>query len=446
MTLSSELITIRRLALPVVATQLAAMMLGVVDTMMLGHYNTDALAASSIARVWVFGTLIVAQGILLGLDPIISQAHGKGETHGIGVSTQAGILLALLLSVPLGFAWMFTESVLRWMGMDQGLCLLAGDYAIAQLPGLPFYLLFSVQRSWLQGRGIMRPAMWTVIIANGFNALANWALIFGHLGFEERGVLGAGYATAFTQILCFVFLFFFIRRFDLQKDAWCAWSREALGEIRKILKLGIPIGMQFGFEVWAFQIATLMAAKLGTMELAGHAIAMNLASITFMVPLGISIGASTRVGNLIGARKFHTAQVATKAAMILGVSVMTVAALALSIGREWLPQLYNDAPGVLAAAAAILPIAAAFQLFDGLQVVASGVLRGMGRTRVLALAHFVAFYFLGLPLAQYLAFSKGWGLPGIWWGLCLGLGIAAVGLSLWVLRRGPASMELEKLH
>jgi MATE family multidrug resistance protein len=171
-----------------------------------------------------------------------------------------------------------------------------------------------------------------------------------------------------------------------------------------------------------------------------------LASITFMVPLGISIGASTRVGNLIGARKFHTAQVATKAAMILGVSVMTVAALALSIGREWLPQLYNDAPGVLAAAAAILPIAAAFQLFDGLQVVASGVLRGMGRTRVLALAHFVAFYFLGLPLAQYLAFSKGWGLPGIWWGLCLGLGIAAVGLSLWVLRRGPASMELEKLH
>jgi multidrug resistance protein, MATE family len=442
MSLRKEFNIIRQLALPVVGTQLAAMMLGIVDMMMLGHFSKEALAASAISRVWVFGTVIIAQGILLGVDPLISQAHGRGEAERVGIATQAGIILALILSVPLALAWVYTDHALLSVGVDSERSALAGSYAIAQIPGIPFYLLFAVQRSWLQGRGIMRPALWVVLISNAFNIVANWALIFGRLGFAEHGVIGAGLATAVTQAFMCLTLFLYIRRFNLTAGAWCAWSRRALGSLREVVRLGLPIGIQFGLEVWAFQIATLMSEELGTDQLAAHSIVLALSSITFMVPLGISIGAATRVGNLVGARRYRRAQVSTRATLVMGAGIMILAALALSLGRDTLPRLFNEDPAVLTAAAAILPIAGAFQLFDGVQVVASGVLRGMGRTRILAVAHFIAFYVLGLPFAAYFTFERGWGLSGIWWGLCLGLAVVALGLVYWVTRRGPASMAV----
>ena len=439
MSLRDESRTIRQLAAPVVATQLLSMTLGVVDNVMLGHYSTEALASSALGRVWVFGILVVAQGILVGMDPRISQGHGARDPRQIGLAVQGGIVLALLLSIPLAVATLFTGDVLSAFGVDAELARLAGEYATPQIYGIPFYLLFQVQRSWLQGRGLMRPALWIVLIANVVNAVANWALIFGHLGFDSHGVAGAGYATGFTQVFVCLALAGFMYAFHLHKEAWVAWSRDALHEVRQVLRIGVPLGVQFGLEVWAFQGATLMAEHLGTVPVAGHSIVLNLASISFMVPLGISIGTSTRVGNLIGAGRWEQAELAGRAAMILGVQVMTIFALAFVVLRETLPALYGAEPAVIAAAAAILPIAAAFQLFDGLQVVAGGVLRGMGRTKILAAVHLVAFYLLGLPLAYELAFRRGLGLEGVWWGLCLGLGAVAFALTAWVLRYGPRS-------
>lgn len=441
MSLRSELQTIRRLALPIVATQLASMMLGVIDTLMLGHHSKEALAASAVGRVWVFGTVVVAQGLLLGLDPLISQAHGRGDEKRLGTALQGGLLLTLLISLPLAGLWCFTEEALGLLGVDAGLRELAGPYAIAQIPGIPFYLAFHTLRSWLQGRGIMRPAMWIVLFANGFNVLANWALIYGHLGFAPLGVEGAGLATALTQVFMLLALVAFVRAFELQRGAWSAWSRRAWGEAREVLRYGLPIGVQFGLEVWAFKIATLMCEELGTDEVAAHTVVLTLASISFMVPLGVSIATATRVGNLIGAKRSATAQVASSAGMLLGGAAMLVFALVFVAGRGHLPRLFTEEPSVLILAAALLPIAAAFQLFDGVQVVAGGVLRGMGRTRILAVAHLIAFYGLGLPLAWYLGFELGLGVEGIWWGLASGLGVVAVMLVLWVLRRGPATME-----
>lgn len=439
MSLRDESRTIRILAAPVVATQLLSMTLGVVDTVMLGHDSTEALASSALGRVWVFGIVVIGQGILMGVDPRISQGHGARDPRRIGLAVQGGIALALLLAVPLAIATLFTGEVLAAFGVDPELARLAGEYAVPQVYGIPFYLLFYVQRSWLQGRGLMRPALWVVLIANVVNAIANWALIFGHLGFEPHGVEGAGYATAFTQVFMCLALAGFMRAFHLYRGAWIAWSRDAFGEVREVLRVGLPLGAQFGLEVWAFQGATLMAEHLGAVPVAGHTIVLNLASISFMVPLGISIGTSTRVGNLIGAGQWEQAELAGRAAMILGVLVMTIFALVFIVFREALPRLYGADPAVVAAAAAILPVAAAFQLFDGLQVVAGGVLRGMGRTRILAAVHLVAFYLLGLPLAYELAFRRGLGLEGVWWGLCLGLGAVAFALTAWVLRFGPRS-------
>ncbi len=443
MSFRDESRTIRQLAAPVVATQLLSMTLGVVDNVMLGHYSTEALASSALGRVWVFGILVIAQGILVGVDPRISQGHGARDPRRIGLAVQGGIVLALLLSVPLAIATLFTGDVLAALGVDAELARLAGEYATPQIYGIPFYLLFYVQRSWLQGRGLMRPALWVVLIANVVNAIANWALIFGHLGFEAGGVAGAGYATGFTQVFVCLTLAGFMRVFHLHREAWVAWSWDVLREVRQVLRIGLPLGVQFGLEVWAFQGATLMAEHLGTAPVAGHSIVLNLASISFMVPLGISIGTATRVGNLIGAGRFERAEHAGRAAMVLGVQAMAVFALVFVVFREALPALYGAEPAVVAAAAAALPVAAAFQLFDGLQVVAGGVLRGMGRTKILAAVHLVAFYVLGLPLAYELAFRRGLGLEGLWWGLCLGLGSAAFALTAWVLRHGPRTQAPE---
>ena len=441
MSLKSEVRSIRQLAAPVVATQVATMMLGVVDMLMLGHFSKEALAASAVGRVWVFGTVIIAQGLLLGLDPLISQGHGARDRTRLAHGLQSGVWLTLLLSVPLAVLWASTESVLEFFGVAPELSELAGPYALAQIPGIPFYLGFHVLRSWLQGRRIMRPAMWVVLIANAFNVVANWALIYGHLGLEPRGVLGAGIATALTQVFMTVLLLLFVRGLDLGRGAWSPWSRSALKQIGPILRMGGPIGLQFGLEVWAFQVATLMAEDLGTDVVAAHTIVLTLASISFMVPLGISIGSSTRVGNLIGARRFRQAQVASGAGILLGGAVMVLFALIFVAGRDHLPRLFTTEASVIAVAVTLLPVAAAFQLFDGVQVVAGGVLRGMGRTRVLAAVHLVAFYALGLPLAWYLAFERGIGAAGIWWGLALGLGVVAVGLVVWVLRRKAPMLE-----
>jgi MATE family multidrug resistance protein len=440
MTLRSEFKTLGKLASPVVAAQVGTMMLGVVDMMMLGQYSTKDLAASAIARVWIVGTVMIAQGILFGMDPRISQEYGAGQTTKLGTTLQAGFVLSLLLWIPLAIAWMYTGDMLQLMGVDPELSSLAGRYVLVQIPGIPFLLGYCALRSWLQGRGIMRPAMWVVLIANGLNVVINWALIFGHLGFESHGIVGAGYATMTTQIFMFGALLFLIRGFKLHKDAWTRWSHSLWPEIRIILSYGIPIGIHFAFEIWAFQIATLMAEDMGIDQLASHSVVLNLASITFMVPLGISIAASTRVGNLIGAGKFPTAQVATTAALLMGGGVMALSAIAFVMFQEQLPTLFTVDPAVALGATLVLPVVATFQMFDGVQAVAGGVLRGMGRTGILAFAHLLAFYLLGLPVAYYLCFVHDMGLAGIWWGLCIGLGAVAICLSIFVLRRGPGTM------
>jgi len=432
--------TIARLAGPVVATQLGGMMLGVVDNLMLGHYSVEALSASSLGRVWVFGTMMLAEGVLHGLDPIFSQAHGARDRGRLGAALQTGLVLALLFSLPVGLLWLATGPVLVLLGQDPQLAAMAGDYALARLPGLPMVLSFVVLRGWMQGRGIVRPAMWAVLVANVFNVVANWLLIFGNLGCPRLGVAGAGLATAITQVAMVASLLLVVRGFRLGRGAWAGWERAALRGrgAREIAGYGLPIALQFGLEIWAFQIATLWAGELGTVPLASHTIALNLASVSFMVPLGVSIGATTRVGNLIGARRPADAQRAAWVSLAMGCGAMAAFALCFVLARYELPALYSADAGVIALAASILPVAAAFQVFDGTQVVGGGILRGMGRTRPAAVMHLVAFYGVGLPLSWLFAFRAGLGLVGIWWGLAVGLAVVALALTLWIARRGPA--------
>ncbi len=437
-----ELRRLAQLALPIVITQVGTMALGVVDTLMVGRLGVTVLAATALGNVWVMGTLVLGMGVMLGLDPIVTQAHGAGDGPRQGLALQRALVLALLLSAPLAGLWWMTEATLIVFGQTPELASIAGEYVRAQIPSIPAFLGFFAIRQYLQGRGVVAPAMWVILAANLVNVGANELLIFGALGLPGLGVAGAGMATALTRIALLVSLIVVVRVLRLHVGAWPRWSRASieLAGLGEILKYGVPVGVQLGLEMWSFQLMTLLAGRVGEAALAAHTVVINMASLSFMVPLGVSMAAVTRIGNLIGAGRFVAAQRAAWVALAMGGGVMLVAATLFIVLRDQLAGLYTDDLEVIAVAGVLLPIAACFQLFDGVQVVGGGVLRGMGRTRPAAVFNMVGYYVLGLPLGIWMAFELGLGVAGLWWGLTLALGVIALLLLLWIWRRGPASL------
>jgi MATE family multidrug resistance protein len=438
--LRTEFRRLTSLAVPVAATQLSGMLMGFVDTVMVGRVSVEAIAAASLANVWSFGTLLFANGVIFGIDPIVAQAHGAGDGPRAGLALQRGVVLALLLSVPVGLLWGVTKSFLLLVGQEPELARMAHVYTVVKIPSVPFFLVYSALRQYLQGRELVRPALWVILIANAFNAFFNWILIFGQFGLPALGLTGAGIATTLTRILAFAGLILFVRGFGLHREAWTPWSRDSLRGIGSVVRVGLPISVQLCTEIWAFSACALLAGRLGAESLAAHTIALNLAALAFMMPQGISQGATTRVGNLIGAGRPGQAQRAAWLAIALGAGIMTLSASAFVGLRELLPRIYTEDLPVIRLCASILPIAAAFQVFDGTQVVGCGVLRGMGRTRPAAVANLIGYWLLGLPLGAWLGLVRGGGLEGIWWGLCFGLAVVAGLLVAWVRYRGPARM------
>jgi MATE family multidrug resistance protein len=428
------------LATPVALTQLSSMLLWTIDLLMVGRIDVLSLNAVFLGRIFVMGTSICAIGLIFGLDAIASQAHGARNRERLGeVLLHAGVL-ALGVSLPLGALWLGAERLLLQFGQDPATVALAHRYVVMQIPALPFFLLFVALKQYLQARGIVRPAMWVSFAACGWNAFLNWLLIFGHWGMPRMGAVGAGVATAISEVMMLLALLFLIRRFRLQRGAATVLdlTRLRVKGLWEIARLGLPVAVMLALEYWAFAISSMWAGWLGPSQLAAHSIALNLASITYMVPLGISLGAATRVGNLIGAGEPRPAQRAAWVAFVLGGGVMSLFALLFVAGRSIIPSWFTLDVTVIALTATLLPIVAAFELFDGLQVVGSGVLRGMGRTRPAAVFNLIGYYALGLPLAAWLGRPERLGLVGIWWGLALGLAVVA-GLSVaWVARRGPA--------
>jgi MATE family multidrug resistance protein len=437
--LRREVRVLTLLATPVALTQLSSMLLWTIDFLMVGRIGVQSLNAVSLGRIWIMGTSMVALGLVFGLDPITSQAHGARDRERLGESLLHGAALALLVTVPLALAWLSTGPVLLAFGQDPATVALAAQFVHAQIPALPFFLLFMVIRQYLQARGIVRPAMWISFGANALNALLDWLLIFGVGGLPRLGALGAGVATAITQVAMLAALLWAIRYWRLQRGSRTILDLRAVRRhgIAEIARLGAPIALQIALEYWAFALAALWAGRLGPIELAAHSIVLNLASISYMVPLGISAGATTRVGQRIGAGDPHGAERAAWIAFALGAATMLGFAALFVLLRHWIPLAYTADPGVILLAAALLPIVAAFELFDGLQVVGAGILRGMGETRPAALANFVGYYVLGLPLAWWLSSRAGLGLAGIWWGLALGLFVVALFLVARVAIRGP---------
>lgn len=440
--LRDEVRTVVRLSMPVVAAQVGNMMMGMVDTAMVGRVSVDALAAASIGNAFVYVTLLACNGLLMGMDPIVSHAHGRGDGRTAGIALQRGLVLAVLLAALLTLVWSAAGPVLAALRQEPHLVEAAGRYVRVQIPTIAFFLAFTALRQQLQGREIMRPAMWATLIANLSNALLNWVLIFGHWGFPALGLEGAGIATAVNRAVMLGLLVWIVRTADLLEGAWVPWSRDAFDRrgLVRIVQLGWPVALQMSLEILAFSGSTLVAGWIGATAVAAHQVTLNFAALSFMMPLGISQAAATRVGNLLGGGAPGRAQRAAWIALALGAAVMGVAAVVFVTFRGWLPRLLTDELEVVALSATIFPIAAAFQVFDGVQVVGCGVLRGMGHTRPVAWFNLLAYWGLGLPLGVWLVVREGWGLAGIWWGLFLGLAVVASSLVVWIRARGPATL------
>ena len=439
-----DLAALFRLAWPTALAQVGMMLFGIVDVWMVGRLGSREIAAVGLADVCAFGSLIFGLGLVMGIDPIVTQAHGAGPRGGAqaGLALQRGLVLAVLVSIPLGFIWLHTDVLLLWFGQTEEMASLALAYTSAQVFSIPLMLSFAAMRQYLQGREMIFVPLVVVLAGNLLNVVFNEVLIFGRLGVPALGVVGAGLATGLSRLMLALGLWGVIAWRRLHAGAWTRWSRASFAPrgLLVIARYGVVIGVQLCLEVWAFSAATVFAGWLGERAAAAHIVALKVISFTFMMPLGISIAAATRVGNLLGAGSPPRAQRAAWIALAFSGTLMCLTAVLFTLGRNVLGTVFTTDAAVLALAATLFPVAAAFQLFDGTQVVGSGILRGMGTPRPAAVFNLIGYYVIGLPLGYVLGFRAGWGLAGVWAGLGAGLGVVAIALVWWIATRGPATV------
>jgi MATE family multidrug resistance protein len=446
--LRRELEQVARLSAPVALAQIGLVMIGVVDTLMLGRVGVVELAAGALGNAWQWTFLSFGLGLVMGIDPMISQAHGRGDGPGTALALQRGIVLALIVSLPIMLACAVSKHGLLALGQDRAVAELAGHYNLLKLPSVPAFLVYSALRQYLQGRGLMGPATWVMWTGNLVHVLLDWGLIFGRFGLPALGVQGAAIASSISTALLVLLLACWVVALRLHQGAWRRWDQASFSR-RGLLwtaRLGVPIGLQISLESTAFSLSTTMAGWLGREALASHQVVLNMASLAFMLPLGISQGASVRVGNLIGAGDEQGMRRAAKVSIALGAAVMVFSAVAFSVLRFELPGLYTEDRRVVALAAQILPLAGAFQLFDGTQVVAGGVLRGMGRPDAAAVVNLIGYYAIALPCAYAFGFVWGHGLVGIWAALAAGLTLVAIALLIRVVRTASRPLAALRVH
>jgi multidrug resistance protein, MATE family len=435
LSIRAELAPTFALAWPVVVAELGWMFMGVVDTLMVGWLSPDAIGAVGLGSILFVAVGVFGMGLLLGLDAFVSQAHGAGDLRECHRWLADGVHLAVMASPLVTLVAVGIVFVMPAMGLHPDVQRLTAPYlSIVAWSALPL-LLYAAFRRYLQAVGLVRPVMITLIAANVLNAIVNWLLIFGKFGLPALGVAGAAWATVIARVFMAAALFAIIvqheraNRHGLFDVSW----RPSVVRLRRLIGLGIPAALQVTAEVGVFAAITALAGRFDPASLAAHQIALNVASVTFMVPLGLASAGAVRVGHAVGRRDAPGAANAGWAAIAIGVGFMAVAAVSFVVGPRALVGAFTSEPAVMASGVVLLRFAAAFQMFDGLQVVTTGVLRGLGDTRTPMLLNLVGHWIFGLPLACLLGFSAGWGVAGLWAGLSASLTL--VGLALLVVWR-----------
>lgn len=442
-TIRDEVWPTLRLALPLVFAEIGWMSMGVVDTIMVGRLPNSAVAigATGLGQSLYNSVAIFGAGLLLGLDTFVAQAHGREDIRDARHSLVNGFFLALVLTPILMLLISFWPALMQRFGVSGELVEPMRPFLTALNWGtLPLLCYFALRR-YLQAVHVVIPIMFTLISANLVNFVGDWALIYGHLGFRPMGITGSGWSTCFARIYMAVMMFATIAWVE-SKRGLSEWIAEIGIDYRRmwqLLHLGAPAATQILLEIGAFSAATALCAKLGPVQLSGHEIALNCAAFTFMVPLGISSAAAVRVGYQLGKGDPARAHLAGWSAILLGAGFMAAMAVVFVTLPRAIAHIFSPDPTVIAVGARLLLVAAAFQLFDGVQAVTTGALRGSADTRTPMFANLVAYWLIGLPVGAFLCFRFGWSALGIWIGLCVGLIlIGSVLLWTWHHRLQPA--------
>ena len=412
---------------------------GLVDTAMVGRVNAAELGAVTLGNLYFFGVAVLGMGLLFALDPLVSQAFGADDHSSIEIAVQRGLLLSLGLAVATGGLLAVAAPVFTLLRQPAEVVPVAAAYARIQIAGmLPFYG-FIVFRQVLQAVGRVAPVVWTILLANLVNAFLNWVLVFGNLGAPALGAVGSGWATVASR--WFMWVCALVLGWRLLVPHLGRVRRDVLlaGPLKRILRLGSPIGLQLFLEFGAFGAIGIAMGWLGTEAIAGHQIALNLAAFAFMIPVGISQAGAVLVGRAVGQGRPDRARRSAGGAILLCCAVMVVTALIFLVFPSTLARQFTTETGVVAVAAALIPVAGMFQVCDGLQVVCTGVLRGVADTLRPLVCNVLGFWLFGMPVSLWLGFQRGMGPVGLWWGLAAGLGAVAVMLvaRVWIRFHGP---------
>lgn len=427
-----ELRAMIALAVPVVLSELGWMAQGVVDTIMVGKLGPAAIGAVAVGNAVFYVPSLFGIGLLLGLDTLVSHAYGRKDHDACHHWLAQGIYLACIVTPPIMLLLIAASYGFSHVGIVAEVAAPGASYLrVLTWSTLPL-LLYGAARRYLQGVGQVRVVTVTFVAANLLNWLGNWVFIYGKWGMPALGVDGSALSTVVARIGMAAALIGFAWRYERTRGhpLFRHWAAPSLLKIKQLVRLGAPAAGQILMEVGAWNMATLSAGWLTPVALATHQIALNYAAVTYMVPLGVSAAAAVSVGHAIGAGDRPRARRAGWLAMGLGTAFMLSAAVVFLVAPRPLIELYTHDPQVLAVGPSLLWLAAAFQIFDGIQTVSTGALRGLGETRVPMFVNLVGYWVLGLPLGFALCFVLHWGIYGTWIGLTLALIVISCTLLL----------------
>lgn len=398
------------------------------DNMMVGHVGTTELAAASFAINVFHVGMLFGLGITFGLTPLVGQAFSTKNKTNIGSWLKNGILVYFIASILIGLVMSSVVPFMNHMGQSEEVVRMAIPYYLIQVSSLiPLILFFSVKQ-FFEGIGNTKIAMTITIVSNLINIGLNYILIYGKLGFPAFGLNGAGYATLISRmIMPVIFILVIFRKSQFQIYFFEAiHSRFEKLQIKRILSIGLPIGFQMVIEVLSFSIGAIMLGWISAESLAGHQVAIGMASMTYMISFGLASGTTIRVSHALGEHNKIELKQAVYASLHIVILFMSLMGILFVLLRNQLPLLFTSDPAVIKVAAGLLVVGAFFQIFDGVQVILLGALRGIADVRIPMFLAFFSYIVISLPVSYILAFLLDYGAPGVWIGLVLGLGTAAI--------------------
>ena len=441
----TELRAILRLAGPLIASQLAHMLMVLTDTLMMAKISPEALAGGGLGAASYSFVSIFCIGVIAAVGTLVSIRHGAGDIVGAARLTQAGIWLACLMAVVAGLLLWNLKPLLLLFGQTESNVTMAGQFLTVLPFALPGYLSFMALRGFTSAIGRAAPVMVISVIGTVANFVLNYALITGMFGLPKMGLVGIGLVTAIVASCMALGLAWHIHR----HPAYAAYPlRKGLSRLngqylRELWRLGLPIGGTYAVEVGLFAFAALCMGTMGSTQLGAHQIALQIVSVAFMVPAGMSYAITMRIGQHYGAGQLHDARLAGRVGIGSGALVMLAFAMVFWLLPNQLVGLFLDHNDpafaeVIALAVSLLAVAAWFELFDGVQTIAMGCIRGLKDAKTTFLVGLGCYWLIGAPAAWWMAFHLAWGPTGVWWGLALGLACAAVSLTLafeWKMQR-----------